>query len=43
LLTLLVTPVSYTILDDWGKFFRRRLRAEKAVPAGSHVDAAIPP
>jgi HAE1 family hydrophobic/amphiphilic exporter-1 len=37
LLSLLVTPVSYSIFDDWsqGRFFRRK-RAVAAVP----VDAA---
>jgi HAE1 family hydrophobic/amphiphilic exporter-1 len=43
LLTLLVTPVSYTIFDDWGRgnflgFLRRRKKAEP-LPASPVVTA----
>ena len=45
LLTLLVTPVSYSIFDDWGagKFslFRRR-PARKDAPSGSLAAASVP-
>lgn len=42
LLSLLVTPVSYAIFDDWsnGKFFARR-RKEKPAPAGTEL-AGVP-
>ncbi len=44
LLTLLVTPVSYSIFDDWGqgKFFNFRRRAKKPV-ASSAPDGLLAP
>jgi HAE1 family hydrophobic/amphiphilic exporter-1 len=43
LLSLLVTPVSYSIFDDWsqGRFLRRK-RAKAVAPAPVPVGALVP-
>jgi len=44
LLTLLVTPISYSIFDDWGvklpKFFRKKQQAEPEGSPGARVPAS---
>jgi HAE1 family hydrophobic/amphiphilic exporter-1 len=44
LLSLLVTPVSYSIFDDWsrGRFFRRRAGAGSVPPTTPTIPEAIP-
>jgi HAE1 family hydrophobic/amphiphilic exporter-1 len=42
LLTLLVTPVVYSLLDDAGAFFRRRAGREGLVQPAGEADARLP-
>jgi hypothetical protein len=41
---LLMTPVSYSIFDDWsqGRFFRRRRAKEKSVVSAGDAPLPVP-